>query len=207
MKLATITQFGIPGLGDSAGTNILHPKMKQKWNVTFANIAGGAGAQSTDLSVQAITLTRPVLTFEEVQLDRYNSRAWVAGKHTFEPMTITFEDDVTSAASKVIQDQLQKQQWLIGAEGPFLATAGDGAAYKFATTLNMFDGAQTVLESWKMSGCWIQNVDYTDLDYASSDAVQITVTLRYDLAVQDLGGWDGGRDGGGEGVATGGNNE
>lgn len=200
--MATITQMGIPGLGD-AGTNILHPKMKNKWNVTFSNIAGG-GAASSDLSVQAVNITRPVISFEEVQLDRYNSRAWVAGKHNFEPMTITFEDDLTSLATIVLQEQISKQQWLIGGQGPFLATAGEGAAYKFGTTLNMLDGAETVVEAWNISGCWIQNIDYTDLDYSSSDAVQITVTLRYDLATQTAGGYAGGRDGGGEGVATGG---
>jgi len=200
--MATITQMGIPGLGD-AGTNILQPKMKNKWNVTFANIAGG-NAASSDLSVQAINITRPVLSFEEVQLDRYNSRAWVAGKHTFEPMTITFEDDITSLATAVIQAQISQQQWLIGGQGPWLATAGDGSSYKFATTLNMLDGHETVIEAWNISGCWIQQVDYTDLDYSTSDAVQITVTLRYDLAVQTAGGYAGGRDTIGEGLATGG---
>lgn len=201
--MATITQMGIPGLGD-AGTNILQPKMKHKWSVTFANIAGG-GASSSDLSVQAVNITRPVLSFEEVQLDRYNSRAWVAGKHTFEPMTITFEDDVTSLATSVLQAQLSQQQWLIGGQGPWLASAGDGSAYKFATTLNMLDGHETVIEAWNISGCWIQNIDYTDLDYSTSDAVQINVTLRYDLAVQTAGGYTGGAVGNpGEGLATGG---
>lgn len=195
--MATITQMGIPGLGD-AGTNILQPKLKNKWSVTFSNIAGGA-AQGSDLSVQAVNVTRPVLSFEEVQLDRYNSRAWIAGKHTFEPMTITFEDDVTSLATKVLQDQISAQQWLIGGEGPWLGTAGEGSQYKFATTLNLLDGRETVIEAWNISGCWIQNIDYSDLDYSASDAVQIAVTLRYDLAVQSAGGYAQG-----EGTALGG---
>ena len=38
-----------------------------------------------------------------------------------------------------------------------------------------------------------------DLDYAASEAVQITMTLRYDHARQDVGGYDQG-----QGVATGG---
>lgn len=195
--MATITQMGIPGLGD-AGSNILQPKQKHRWNVTFTNIAGG-GAQSTDLSVQAITLTRPSHSYDEVQLDRYVSRAWIAGKYTFEPMTITFEDDVTGAASKVIQDQLSQQQHLTGFQGPYLAAAAEGSLYKFGVVINMFDGGTTVIESWNISGAWIQNVDYGDLDYAASDAVQITTTLRYDLAVQDIGGYTAG-----EGNALGG---
>ena len=191
--MSTINDIGIPGVG----TGILQPKLKNRWRVTFANLGGGVDSQP--LSMQAITVTRPVLTFEEVQLDRYNSRAWVAGKHTFEPMTITFEDDVTGSASQVLQEQLQKQQWLVGAEGQWLAASGEGSLYKFVTYLDLMDGNDAVIEKWTVEGCWLQNTDYTDLDYSASEAVQITTTLRYDHARQDIGGY-----GQGEGVATGG---
>ncbi len=191
--MATINDIGIPGVG----SGILQPKLKNRWRVTFANLGGGADSQP--LSIQAVTLTRPVLSFEEVQLDRYNSRAWVAGKHMFEPMTITLEDNVTGSASQVLQEQLQNQQFLIGAEGQFLAAAGEGSLYKFVTYLDLLDGNETVVEKWTIEGCFIQNIDYMDLDYAASEAVQITVTLRYDHARQDIGGYDQG-----QGVATGG---
>jgi len=191
--MSTINDIGIPGVG----TGILQPRLKNRWRITFANLGGGTDSQP--LSMQAITVTRPVLSFEEVQLDRYNSRAWVAGKHTFEPMTLTFEDDVSGTASRVLQEQLQKQQWLIGAEGQWLAAAGEGSLYKFVTYLDLLGGNDVVTEKWTVEGCWIQNIDYTDMDYASSDAVQITTTLRYDLARQDIGGYDQG-----EGIATGG---
>ena len=191
--MSTINDIGIPGVG----SGILQPKLKNRWRVTFANMGGGADSQP--LSLQAVTVTRPVLSFDEVQLDRYNSRAWVAGKHQFEPMTITVEDDVTGTASQVIQEQLQNQQWLIGAEGQWLAAAGEGSLYKFVTYLDMLDGNEQVIEKWTVEGCFIQNVDYMDLDYAASEAVQITMTLRYDHARQDVGGYNQG-----QGVATGG---
>lgn len=191
--MATINDIGIPGVG----SGILQPKMKNRWRVTFANLGGGIDSQP--LSLQATTVTRPVLSFEEVQLDRYNSRAFVAGKHMFEPMTITFEDDVTGQASQVIQDQIQNQQFLTGAEGPFLAASGEGSIYKFVTYLDMLDGNEQVIEKWTVEGCFIQNIDYMDLDYAASEAVMMTLTIRYDHARQDLGGYDQG-----QGVATGG---
>ena len=191
--MATINDIGIPGVG----SGILQPRQKNRWRVTFANMGGGEDSQP--LSMQAITVTRPVLSFEEVQLDRYVSRAWIAGKYTFEPMTITFEDDVTGTASRVLQAQLQKQQWLIGAEGQWLAAAGEGSLYKFVTYLDLLDGNEQVTEKWTVEGCWLQNVDYTDLDYAAGDAVTISTTIRYDHARQNIGGYNQG-----EGVATGG---
>lgn len=185
--MATINDLGIPGVG----TGILQPKLKNLWRVTFANLGGGADSQP--LSLQAITADRPKLSFEEVQLDRYNSRAWVAGKHTFEPINITFEDDVTGTASQVLQEQLQSQQWLIGAEGPFLGRGQEGALYKFVTYLEQLDGREQVVERWTCEGCWIQNVDYTDLDYSDSTAVQVTTTIRFDHARQNIGGYDAGQ--------------
>lgn len=191
--MATINDIGIPGVG----SGILQPKQKHRWRITFANMGGGEDSQP--LSMQAITVTRPNLTFEEVQLDRYVSRAFIAGKYTFEPMTLTFEDDVSGTASQVVQAQLQKQQWLIGAEGQWLAAAGEGSLYKFVTYLDMLDGNEQVIEKWTVEGCWLSAVDYSDLDMAAGDAVVISTTIRYDHARQNIGGYDQG-----EGVALGG---
>ncbi len=76
------------------------------------------------------------ISFEEIQLDRYNSRAYVAGKYTWEALSIGIEDDVTSGAARVIQEQLQAQQYLTGVEGAWLAAAPEGSAYKNASPLH-----------------------------------------------------------------------
>lgn len=191
--MATINDIGIPGVG----SGILQPKLRNRWRVTFANLAGGVDSQP--LSLQAVTVTRPSLSFEEIQLDRYNSRAWIAGKHMWEPMTLTVEDDVVGTATQVINDQLQGQQFLIGAEGQFLAAREEGSLYKFVTNLEMLDGNDQVIEKWTIEGCWFQAVDWTEMDYSTSEAVQITMTIRYDHARQDIGGFNAG-----QGVATGG---
>jgi len=156
--MATINDIGIPGVG----SGILQPKLNNRWRITFSNMGGGVDSQP--LSMQAVTATRPVLNFEEVPLHRYNSVAWVAGKHNFEPMTLTVEDDVTGTASRVVQDQLQGQQWLIGAQGQWLAARGEGSLYKFVTTMDMLDGNEQVIEQWHIEGCWLQNVDWSELD-------------------------------------------
>ncbi len=191
--MATIAQMGIPGVG----TGILQPKLRNRWRVTFANMGGGVDSQP--VSMQAVTVTRPSLSFDPVELNRYNSRAWVAGKHTWEPVTLTLEDDVTGTAAAVIQEQIQKQQWLTGAEGPWLAAAGEGSLYKFVTHLDMLDGNEQVIERWILEGCWILSVDYTDLDYGDSQAVRINLQIRFDHARQDIGGYNQG-----QGVALGG---
>jgi hypothetical protein len=118
--------------------------LKNRWRVTFVGI-GVEGASSQPLSMQAVTVTRPSLSFDETELNRYNSKAYVAGKHTWEPMSLSFEDDVSGSASKIINDQISKQQFLIGSEGPFLGTAEEGSIFKFTTKIDMMDGQEQAI--------------------------------------------------------------
>lgn len=185
--MATLSQMGIPG----AGFGILHPKQKHRWQVTFVGLARLVpGANAREITRQATTITRPNLSFEEVPIHRYNSVAYVAGKHTWEPISLTIEDDITGLASLAVQGQLETQQRLIGADlpGEWLNAAATGSDYKFGTILEALDGNEGVVERWKIEGCFIQSADYGDLDYSASDAATITLQIRYDHARQELTG-------------------
>lgn len=196
--MALITDMGVtPGAG-----GIIMPMLKNRWRVDFYSIGGERGGnagtnQSDVLTLQAITGDRPKLSFEEIQLDRYNSRAWIAGKHTWEPVNFTFESDIGGRVSTVIQQQLEKQQALIApGSGRVLNTALSGQQYKFSMVVSMLDGDITPLEQWAYEGVWIQSVDYGDLDYAASEAVKLPVTFRYDHARQLILGQNGKATGG-----------
>jgi hypothetical protein len=185
--MATLSQMGIPG----AGFGILHPKQKHRWQVTFVGLARLVpGANAREITRQATTITRPNLSFEEVPIHRYNSVAYVAGKHTWEPISLTIEDDITGLASLAVQGQLETQQRLIGGDlpGEWLNAAATGSDYKFGTILEALDGNEGVVERWKIEGCFIQSADYGDLDYSASDAATITMQIRYDHARQELTG-------------------
>jgi len=191
--MALITDMGIPGVG----SGIWHPKHQNMYRVLFSNFGGGTNSNA--VSMQAINVSRPKKSFETIVLDRYVSRAKIPGKYTFEPINVVIQDDLTSQASAIIQEQEQRQQWLIGAEGQWMATGGEGSLYKFVMHLDQLDGNEQVIEQWIYEGCWIQNVDYGENDYSTADPLAITMTIEIDHARQVLGGYDRG-----EGVAIGG---
>ena len=183
--MATLSQSGIAGVGNG----ILQPKAKNRWRVVFAGLGGSTGSGTgfpNDLSLQVITCSRPNLSFEEITLDRYNTRVYVAGKHTFEPASLTVEDDVTNRATFAIQTQLEMQQRLIGATGPWLNTSATAFSYKFGMQLEMLDGNEAVVESWKYEGCYLNSVNYGDLDYTTGEKVTIDLSIRFDHARQVL---------------------
>lgn len=179
--MATLLDMGVRGNGGE----ILHPQMKNKWRVTFNGVGGLL--DSTALTIQAITCDRPKLSFENVALDRYNSRAYIAGKHQFDPINITFEADIGGGVASAIRAQLERTQRIIGmGSAPRLPTALAGQDYKFSITQEILDGDNNALEIWYIEGAWFENVDYTDLDYAASETIKIQTTVRYDHARQAI---------------------
>lgn len=182
--MATMSQAGIPGVGNG----YLHPKQRNRWRLTFQGIGQGGPGNTADLSLQLISTNRPSLNFDEIQMDRYTTRAYVAGKYTWDPLNITFEDDVGGRASQIIRNQVENQQKLIGATGPWLNAAPTASGYKFGSKLSMMDGNEGILEEWLLEGCFITNVNWGDLDYADGGAVQIQTTIRFDHARNSLSG-------------------
>ena len=177
----TKTKFGIaPDGGSPAG--ILQPKLKFRFRVTV----GGDGARSFGngqdmffLTQNVQNVTRPKLTHEEVIIDSYNSKIYVAGKHVWDPVTIIIRDDIRNRVTKRVGEQLQKQV------NHFDQTAyAAGGDYKFDCFIEILDGTNAdATESWKLEDCFIQNVDYSDTDYSANDPVTVTLTLRYDNAL------------------------
>ena len=185
--MATLSQMGVP----AAGFGILQPKQKNRWQVTFTKLASLVPAVSSrDITRQAVEVDRPNISFSEIPIHRYNSVAYIAGKYEWEPIKITVEDDLTGLASSAIQGQLETQQRLIGADltGQWLASAATGSDYKFGTILQMLDGNEGVVEQWELSGCFIKSADYGQVTYENGEAVTISLSIRFDHALQTITG-------------------
>jgi hypothetical protein len=181
--MATLSNFGIPG----AGPGILHPRLKNKFRITFLNIGQavpGTANGSKNLTMQVTNITLPNLTFEEVTLHRYNSTAYVAGKHSWEAINVTVEDDITGLAATVIKAQLETQQRIIGVDldGRWLNTAATGSDYKFGCKIDQLDGNEGVVQQWILEGAYIASSDFGDRDYSASEAATITLSIRFDHA-------------------------
>lgn len=172
--MANLNQFGIP---TENGTTMMMPKLQYRFRVNLYNF--GREATSVELTQNVVSVTRPSVTHEEVTLDAYNSRAYLAGKHSWEPITLTIRDDMNNTASKHVASQLQKQL-----NHGLQAAPPAGSNYKFGMVIEQLDGGQpgTIIESWSINGCFIQNVNYGENNYATSDVMTITLQIRYDNA-------------------------
>ena len=171
--MAVITTLGVPD--NSGNTTTIMPKLQYRFRVTFI----GEGFTATPTR-SVISVSRPNISHDEVLLDTYNSRIYLAGKHTWEPVSITLRDDVDSTVLRELNNQLNRQ-----VDHANQSSTRSGAGYKFQMLVESLDGANPtpgVLDKFELAGCYIQNITYGEMAYASSEQVQITVSVRYDNA-------------------------
>lgn len=178
---STLSRFGVP-LGSGAGRGgILQPKVKYKFRVRVINFGPLQGG--LELSQQVMSVGRPKQSHDPVEVHSYNSTAYYAGKGKWETISLKVRDDITNSVSTLVGYQLQKQL------NHFDQTSAlSGVNYKFNMYIETLDGGDdTVLEQWYLEGCFLANTEYDDFDYSSSEAVAISMTIRYDNATQSGG--------------------
>lgn len=186
MAVASLLNMTVPVASNSdqsAGNqSLLMPLLKYRFRVTFLNF--GVTNPTTELTKQVMTFTRPNLNFNQIEIPVYNSRMYLQGKPEWQPITCELRDDANGNVRLLVGEQIQKQF-----DFAEQASAVSGIDYKFITQFEALDGGNgaanpTVLETWQMYGCFIQEVNYNNFDYNTNDPATITLTLRYDNALQ-----------------------
>lgn len=184
MSVSSLLKFTVPLDSDQSANaqGLLMPKLQYRFRALFENL--GVSTPRTELTKQVMDITRPSVTFEEIEIPVYNSRVYLSGKHSWEAVTVNFRDDVNGSVTKLLGEQIQKQFDVMEQ-----ASAAAGIDYKFITRFEVLDGGNgastaNVLEVWELYGCFLQNVNYNTLAYASNEPVTITASIRFDNAVQ-----------------------
>lgn len=186
MAVASLAKLTVPLASDqsSPSQGLLMPKLKYRFRVTFQGFGSANSASpTTELTKQVMDFTRPQITFEPIDIPIYNSTIKLAGKYSWGDITCNLRDDASGQITRLVGEQLQKQ--LDFAEQ---ASAASGIDYKFLTKFEVLDGGNGtdvgVLETWEISGCYLSEVNYGDMNYGTSEPVSISMTIRFDNAVQ-----------------------
>lgn len=179
--MSTLQNFGVPLGGGTGRGGILQPKPKHRFRVRvfrFGPISGGI-----EFTQQVISVSRPTVASQPVAVHSYNSIAYYAGKPEWSSVELAVRDDVTNSVSRLVGHQEQKQM------NHFEQTSAvAGSNYKFEMYIETLDGGNDgVLEWWWLEGCFLENINYDQFDYQSSEAMTISMTVRYDNATQQGG--------------------
>ena len=166
MSISTLSKITVPLDSNQSASNqgLLMPKLQYRFRVMLENF--GVSTPTTELTKQVQDITRPNLSFENTTIDVYNSKVYLAGKHSWEPITLTLREDVNNNVQKLVGEQLQKQFDFFEQ-----SAAASGADYKFVTRIEITDGANGantvgVLETFELYGCYVESANYnTSVSY------------------------------------------
>lgn len=142
------------------------PKRKFRWVLQIDGIDGYV----------LKTAARPQATFDETMIDYVNAKRWISGKMTWNPIAVTMHDPTSPSAAQKIMD------WLRLNYEEVTGRMGYATFYKKNISLKLLDPQGTVVELWDIQGAWPQDINWGELDYATSDNVEVAFTLRFDHA-------------------------
>ena len=184
MAISTLSKFTVPLRNDqsSASQGLLMPKLQYRFRCVLEGF--GVSTPRSEITKQIVSVARPNLEFEKVPLDVYNSKVYIAGKHTWQPISIVLRDDVNNSVTKLVGEQIQKQFDFFEQ-----ASAASGIDYKFTGRIEMLDGgngasAPNILETFELYGCYVENVNYNEMAYGTSEPATITMSISYDNCIQ-----------------------
>lgn len=190
MSIGSLSKFTVPLASDSSASaqGILMPKLKYRFRIMFENF--GVSTPTTELTKQVAASKRPVAKFGDIKLEVYNSTMHLAGRGTWDPITVDLRDDVTGSVSKLVGEQMQKQFDFFEQ-----SSAASGGDYKFLMRIEMLDGGNgastpNILETWECYGCYVRQTQYNQLSYGNQEMLTIDLTIQPDNCIQITGGAD-----------------
>ncbi len=123
------------------------------------------------------TANRPSIAFEEIELNHINVKRYVKGKGAWEQLEVTLYDPIVPSAAQAVME------WVRLSHESVTGRDGYSDFYKKDLTLNVLGPVGDKVEEWTLKGDFIQTANFNDLDWASNDPAEVTLTLRYDYAI------------------------
>ena len=123
------------------------------------------------------TAQRPQIQFDEVELNHMNVTRYVKGKGKWQQLQITLYDPIVPSASQAVME------WVRLSHESVTGRDGYSDFYKKDVNFNVLGPVGDKIEEWTLKGAYITDAQFGDLDFSSSEPVEITVTLRYDYAI------------------------
>lgn len=177
------SKFGIPLDAVTGKTVTIQPKLSYRFRVRFLQFGGlESTTYSFDAMQQVVNVARPTISFSTKKMGTYAGSVNLVNKPTFEPVSITFRDDVANTLAFAVATQLQKQYDF--KNGRYAVSSG---ASKFTTIIETMDGENPMraIDAFRLENCLINNVNFGTLDYSNSQPLQVTFNIEYDY----LGGY------------------
>ena len=146
------------------------PKRKNRFILSFPSSLGIN-------SWYVESTSRPNIQIGSTEIPFLNTSTYVAGRFVWNTINVTFRDPIGPSASQALME------WVRLHSESVTGRQGYAAGYKKDIELEMLDPTGVVVQKWILQGTMLNDADFGNLDYSSSDLADITCTLRFDRAI------------------------
>ena len=126
------------------------------------------------------TANRPTIQFEPITLDHINVKRKLKGKGEWQDVEITLYDPIVPSGAQ------QVMEWVRTSHESLTGRDGYADFYKKDVNFFMLGPVGDKIEQWTLKGAFINSAAFNDLDWASNDPAEITLTLSYDYAILEF---------------------
>jgi len=122
-------------------------------------------------------INRPSIDFGDVDIHHINMMRKLKGKANWGDFTMTLYDPIVPSGAQAVMEWIRISHESI--------TGRDGYAdfYKKDLQFEVLGPVGDIVEEWVLKGAYIKSAQFGDMDWATDQQIEITVTLRIDYAV------------------------
>jgi len=120
---------------------------------------------------------KPTISFSEVTLDHINVKRKIKGKANWDDVTCTLYDPVTPSGAQAVME------WVRLSHESVTGRDGYSDFYKKDIRFNALGPVGDVVEEWILKGAFVQQANFGDADWSSSDPSDIQLTIKMDYAI------------------------
>jgi hypothetical protein len=122
-------------------------------------------------------MNRPTIQFDEVVLEHMNTTRYMKGKGRWQPIEITLYDPIVPSGAQAVME------WVRLSHESVTGRDGYSDFYKKDIDFNILGPVGDMVEEWTLKGAYIENANFGDFDWGTSDPAEIVLSLKYDYAI------------------------
>lgn len=144
------------------------------------------GNLSNGILIHVSKCTRPTVEIDEIVIHNGQDEIYRPGKNRWQPIEFTFYETLQDSDVPFLSMTAQLMFKLWAEKAIKLQRSAGGSPTNFCSDmqLDMLNGVGETVWSYHLYRAWPIKVSPKDLSYSSSDISEISVTLRFDKAME-----------------------
>ena len=170
-----IASAAVGAISNAVG-NAVPPAAQGVAQAAVSAAAGALGIGGDSLRVRVLNAEIPGFGNEPFETSQGGHIRKHAGRRSHpRTLSVTYYEGVDMSVYKAFQNW-HDLQW-----NPDTGVQAADSVYKTTALLRVLSYNKSVIRTFTMEGCWVEDVGNVSVDYSSSESVQVAVSFSYDI--------------------------